>query len=414
MNYQWNYKPLTPQEEEKAQELAAKLSISPVLCQLLLKRGITTEEEARKFFRPQLHDLHDPFLMRDMDLAVERLNEAMGKKERILIYGDYDVDGCTAVALVYRFLQQYYSNLDYYIPDRNDEGYGVSKQGIDYAFETGVKLVIILDCGIKAVEEIAYAKTKGIDFIICDHHVPDEVLPPAVAILNAKRKDATYPDKNLSGCGVGFKLVQAFALSNGIAFNSLLPLLDLVVVSIAADIVPIVGENRILAYHGMRQLNTKPSTGLKAILDICGLAERDVVMADIIFKIGPRINASGRMQNGKESVSLLIEHDPEAARKMAEQIDQYNEERKELDKRMTEEASNLVANISGGEDESAIVIYNEDWHKGLIGIVASRLTEIYYRPAVVLTKAGDEIVGSALVWQGLMSMQPSRVAAMCW
>ena len=395
MNYQWNYKPSTPQEEEAAQELAGKLNISPTLCRLLLKRGIATEDEARKFFRPQLHDLHDPFLMRDMDLAVERLNEAMGRKERILIYGDYDVDGCTAVALVYRFLQQYYSNLDYYIPDRNDEGYGVSKQGIDYAYETGVKLVIILDCGIKAVEEIAYAKSKGIDFIICDHHVPDEVLPPAVAILNAKRKDATYPDKNLSGCGVGFKLVQAFALSNGIAFNTLLPLLDLVVVSIAADIVPIVGENRILAYHGMRQLNTKPSTGLKAILDNCGLTGRDVVMSDIIFKIGPRINASGRMQNGKESVSLLIEHDPEAAKKMAEQIDQYNEERKELDKRMTVEASNLVKNISSNEDESAIVIYNEDWHKGLIGIVASRLTELYYRPAVVLTKAGDEIVGSA-------------------
>ena len=356
MNYQWNYKPSTPQEEEAAQELAGKLNISPVLCQLLLKRGITTEDEARKFFRPQLHDLHDPFLMKDMDLAVERLNEAMGRKERILIYGDYDVDGCTAVALVYRFLQQYYSNLDYYIPDRNDEGYGVSKQGIDYAFETGVKLVIILDCGIKAVEEIAYAKSKGIDFIICDHHVPDEVLPPAVAILNAKRKDATYPDKNLSGCGVGFKLVQAFALSNGIAFNTLIPLLDLVVVSIAADIVPIIGENRILAYHGMRQLNTKPSTGLKAILDICGLAERDVVMSDIIFKIGPRINASGRMQNGKESVSLLIEHDPAAAKKMAEQIDQYNEERKELDKRMTVEASNLVETIKNNEDESAIVI----------------------------------------------------------
>ncbi|MBO4565148.1 MAG: single-stranded-DNA-specific exonuclease RecJ [Bacteroidaceae bacterium] len=395
MNYQWNYKPSTPQEEEAAQELAGKLNISPTLCRLLLKRGIATEDEARKFFRPQLHDLHDPFLMRDMDLAVERLNEAMGRKERILIYGDYDVDGCTAVALVYRFLQQYYSNLDYYIPDRNDEGYGVSKQGIDYAYETGVKLVIILDCGIKAVEEIAYAKSKGIDFIICDHHVPDEVLPPAVAILNAKRKDATYPDKNLSGCGVGFKLVQAFALSNGIAFNTLLPLLDLVVVSIAADIVPIVGENRILAYHGMRQLNTKPSTGLKAILDNCGLTGRDVVMSDIIFKIGPRINASGRMQNGKESVSLLIEHDPEAAKKMAEQIDQYNEERKELDKRMTVEASNLVKDISSNEDESAIVIYNEDWHKGLIGIVASRLTELYYRPAVVLTKAGDEIVGSA-------------------
>ena len=395
MNFKWNYEPLTPQQEAKAQELTERLNISSTLCGLLVKRGITTEEEARKFFRPQLHDLHDPFLMTDMDLAVERLNEVMGRKERILIYGDYDVDGCTAVALVYRFLQQYYSNIDYYIPDRNDEGYGVSKQSIDYAFETGVKLVIILDCGIKAVEEISYAKSKGIDFIICDHHVPGEQLPPAVAILNAKRSGETYPDKNLSGCGVGFKLVQAFALSNGIAFRTLVPLLDLVVVSIAADIVPIVGENRILAYHGMRQLNSKPSTGLKAIIDVCGLTGRDVQMTDIIFKIGPRINASGRMQNGKESVSLLIEHDAEVAKKMAEQIEQYNEERKELDKRMTVEASNLVNTLEDMRDESAIVIYNEDWHKGVIGIVASRLTELHYRPAIVLTKAGDEIVGSA-------------------
>jgi single-stranded-DNA-specific exonuclease len=395
MNYKWNYEPPTPQIETAAQELAGKVNVSPTLCRMLIKRGVTTEEEARKFFRPQLHDLHDPFLMTDMDLAVERLNMAMGKKERIMIYGDYDVDGCTAVALVYRFLQQYYSNIDYYIPDRYEEGYGVSKQGIDYAYETGVKLIIILDCGIKAVEEIAYAKSKGIDFIICDHHVPDDTLPPAVAILNAKRKDATYPYKDLSGCGVGFKLMQAFTQSNGIAFSKLLPLLDLVVVSIAADIVPIMGENRILAYHGLKRLNSSPSTGLKAIIDVCGLTGRTINMSDIIFKIGPRINASGRIQNGKESVRLLIEGDYDKAKEIAMQIDHYNAERKELDKKMTEEASKIVEAMDSKECENAIVIYNADWHKGVIGIVASRLTELYYRPTVVLTKSGDELTGSA-------------------
>ncbi len=395
MNYKWNYEPPTPQQETAARELAAKVGVSPVLCGMLLKRGVTTEDEARRFFRPQLHDLYDPFLMTDMDLAVERLNAAIGRKERIMVYGDYDVDGCTAVALVYKFLQQYYSNIDYYIPDRYDEGYGVSRQGVDYAYETGVKLVIILDCGIKAVEEIAYAKSKGIDFIICDHHVPDDVLPPAVAILNAKRKDATYPYKDLSGCGVGFKLVQAFALSNGIAFSKLLPLLDLVAVSIAADIVPIMGENRILACHGLKRLNSNPCTGLKAIIDICGLTGRTIYMSDIIFKIGPRINASGRMQNGMESVRLLVENDYDKAKEIAGQIDQYNAERKELDKKMTEEASRIVEAMDSRKHGNAIVIYNADWHKGVIGIVASRLTELYYRPAVVLTKSGDELTGSA-------------------
>ena len=395
MNYEWNYTPPTAEQQVAACELARRLNVSSIVGRLLVQRGITTEEDARRYFRPQLHDLHDPYLMTDMDLAVERLNMAMGRKERIMIYGDYDVDGVTAVALVYRFLGQYYSNLDYYIPDRYEEGYGVSRQGIDYAKQTGVSLIIILDCGIKAVEEIAYARTQGIDFIICDHHVPDTILPPAVAILNAKRPNATYPDKNLSGCGVGFKLMQAFALSNGIAFNQLVPLLDLVVVSIAADIVPIMGENRILAYHGMRQLNNSPSTGLKAIIDICGLTDRDIHMSDIIFKMGPRINASGRIQNGKESVRLLIEHDYTEALKMARQIDQYNEERKELDKRMTEQASRLVATLPEMKDESAIVIVGDGWHKGVIGIVASRLTEQYFRPAVVLTKDGGEVTGSA-------------------
>lgn len=395
MNYKWNYSAPTEEDLTAAQLLAERVNISPVIARMLITRGITTEDDARRFFRPQLHDLHDPFLMTDMDKAVERLNEAMGKKERILIYGDYDVDGCSAVALVYRFLQQYYSNIDYYIPDRYEEGYGVSKKGVDFAAESGVKLIIILDCGIKAVEEIAYAKSLGIDFIICDHHVPDEVMPDAVAILNAKRRNATYPDKNLSGCGVGFKLMQAFALSNGIPFSKLVPLLDLVVISIASDIVPIMGENRILAFHGLKQLNNSPSTGVKAILNVCGLEGKEIVMTDLIFKVGPRINASGRIQNGKEAVSLLIEHDEAAATLMAEQINQYNEERKELDKKMTEEANQLVREMPSLEDESAIVIYDESWHKGVIGIVASRLTELYFRPAVVLTRDGDVVTGSA-------------------
>ena len=342
MNYKWNYEPPTSEQTDAAKELAETLNVSPVLCQMLIGRGITTPDAARSYFRPQLHELHDPFLMKDMDIAVARLNEAMGRKERIMIYGDYDVDGCTAVALVYRFLQQFYSNIEYYIPDRYDEGYGVSISGVDYAADQDVKLIIVLDCGIKAIGEIAYAKTKGIDFIICDHHVPDAELPPAVAILNAKRVDNTYPYLDLSGCGVGFKFMQAFAISNGINFSSLIPLLDLTAISIASDIVPIMGENRILAYHGLRQINNNPSVGVKAIIDVCGLTGKDVTMSDIIFKIGPRINASGRIQNGKESVTLLVEHDYNKAVEKANQINQYNDERKELDKKMTEEANHLV------------------------------------------------------------------------
>ena len=371
------------------------MGISPILGRLLVERGITSMVAARKFFRPQLQDLHDPFLMKDMDKAVERLNKAMGKKERILIYGDYDVDGTTAVALVYKFIQQFYSNIDYYIPDRYNEGYGVSMKGVDYAAKTGVKLVIVLDCGIKAVEEIAYAREKGIDFIICDHHVPDETLPPAVAILNAKRADNTYPYEHLSGCGVGFKFMQAFAQNNGIEFHHLIPLLDLVAVSIASDIVPIMGENRILAYHGLKQLNSNPSVGMKAIIDVCGLADKEITVGDIVFKIGPRINASGRIQNGKEAVELLIEKEFPAAMEKAGQINQYNETRKDLDKAMTEEANRIVEALENFDDRRSIVIYNEAWHKGVIGIVASRLTEIYYRPAVVLTCANGLATGSA-------------------
>ena len=395
MNHKWNYRPITPGQAETSQILAQELGISPILGQLLVQRGITKAADAKKFFRPQLPDLHDPFLMKDMDVAVERLNKAMGKKERILIYGDYDVDGTTAVALVYKFIQQFYSNLDYYIPDRYNEGYGISKKGVDYAAETGVGLIIVLDCGIKAVEEITYAKEKGIDFIICDHHVPDEVLPPAVAILNAKRLDNTYPYTHLSGCGVGFKFMQAFAISNGIEFHHLIPLLDIVAVSIASDIVPIMGENRILAFHGLKQLNSNPSTGMKAIIDVCGLSEKEITVSDIVFKIGPRINASGRIQNGKEAVDLLTEKDFSVALEKAGQINQYNETRKDLDKSMTEEANNIVANLEGLADRRSIVIYNEEWHKGVIGIVASRLTEVYYRPAVVLTRTDDMATGSA-------------------
>ena len=395
MHFKWNYVPPTPEEQKAAKELGDKLNMSPILAQLLIRRGITTESAAKRFFRPQLADLINPFLMKDMDVAVDRLNDAMGRKERILVYGDYDVDGCTAVALVYKFLQQFYSNVDYYIPERYDEGYGVSKKGLEYARETGVKLIIILDCGIKAIKEIAYAKTLGIDFIICDHHVPDEVMPDAVAILNPKREDDSFPFKHLCGCGVGFKFMQAFAKNNGIPFSRLIPLLDFCAVSIAADIVPVVDENRILAFHGLKQLNINPSIGLKAIIDICGLNGREISMSDIVFKIGPRINASGRMEHRKKSVDLLVEKDFPTALKMAQHINEYNEQRKDIDKQMTEEANQIVSKLDSMKHRSSIVLYDEHWKKGVIGIVASRLTEMYFRPTVVLTRDGDLATGSA-------------------
>ncbi len=395
MHFKWKYDPPTPEETQQAKELGEKINMSPILSNLLIKRGITTESAAKRFFRPQLADLINPFLMKDMDIAVDRLNDAMGRKERILVYGDYDVDGCTAVALVYKFLQQFYSNIDYYIPDRYDEGYGISKKGIKYAQDTGVKLIIILDCGIKAIDMITYAKSIGIDFIICDHHVPDETLPPAVAILNPKRADDTYPFKQLCGCGVGFKFMQAFAKNNGIPFSQLIPLLDFCAVSIAADIVPVTDENRILAYHGLKQLNQNPSIGLKAIIDICGLNGREITMSEIIFKIGPRINASGRMENGKESVDLLVEKDFSEALNKAHHINEYNEQRKDIDKQMTEEANQIVSKLESQKHHSSIVLYDENWKKGIIGIVASRLTEIYFRPTVVLTRDGDLATGSA-------------------
>ncbi len=395
MHFKWKLNAPTQEQKAKAEELGQGLNISPLLGWLLMQRGITTVSAAKRFFRPQLSDLINPFLMKDMDLAVDRLNNAMGRKERILVYGDYDVDGCTAVALVYKFLRQFYSNIDYYIPDRYDEGYGISNKGLQYASSTGVKLVIILDCGIKAIEEIGLAKQMGIDFIVCDHHVPDETLPNAVAVLDPKRPDDPYPFKDLCGCGVGFKLMQAFAKSNGIPFTRLIPLLDFCAVSIAADLVPVVDENRILAFHGLRQLNQNPSVGLKAIIDTCGLTGRELSMSDIIFKIGPRINASGRMESGKESVDLLVERNFETALAEAHHIDKYNEQRKDVDRQMTDEANHIVERLEKQNHRSSIVLYDENWKKGVVGIVASRLTEIYYRPTVVLTRDGNLATGSA-------------------
>ena len=395
MQFKWNYEPPVPERQQAAKELAEKIGMSPVMASLLIQRGIRTESSAKRFFRPMLNELIDPFLMNDMDLAVDRLNDAMGRKERIMVYGDYDVDGCTAVALVYKFLQQFYSNIDYYIPNREEEGYGVSRKGIEYAKETDVKLVIVLDCGIKAIEEIAYAKQLGVDFIICDHHVPDETMPPAVAILNPKRTDSTYPFKHLCGCGVGFKFMQAFAKNNGIPFSRLIPLLDFCAVSIAADLVPVEGENRILAFHGLKQLNQSPCTGLKAIIEICGLSGRELTMSDIVFKIGPRINASGRMMNGKEAVELLVERDLHKALTQATRINELNEQRKDVDKQMTEEANEIVARLESQQHMQSIVLYDEGWKKGVVGIVASRLTELYYRPTVVLTIIDGMASGSA-------------------
>ena len=395
MTYKWNFLSLTNDQKNKKNELTKELHINPLLAELLLKRGIASVEEAHKFLHPSLDDLHDPFLLPDMEKAIKRIEKALGNKERILIYGDYDVDGTTAVSLVYKFLRKITNNIDYYIPDRYDEGYGISIRGIDYAVETGVKLIISLDCGIKAISKVAYAKEHGIDFIICDHHMPDEKLPDAVAVVDAKRPDSTYPYNELSGCGVGFKLVHAFSIRNGLAFSDIEPLLDLVAVSIAADIVPITGENRVMMHFGLKQLNSNPSFGLRGIIEICGLNKKSITVNDIAFKIGPRINASGRMMNGKEAVDLMLAGDMLQAREKAKNIDKYNEDRRELDKKITDEAVDFVDNHFNITEHKSIVLYNETWHKGIIGIVASRLTEKYYRPAVVLTKSNGMISGSA-------------------
>ncbi len=398
----WNYQPLTRQQKEEADSLLPACSQLPSVAELLLRRGVRTIEGANAFFSPSTSDLEDPFSMPDMDKAVNRLNKAMGAKERIMVYGDYDVDGTTAVALVYKYLQNYYSNIEYYIPTRTEEGYGISRKSIDYAVENDIKLVIVLDCGIKALEEIAYAKEKGIDFIICDHHVPDEELPDAVAILNPKMPNSPYPCPHLSGCGVGFKFMQAFALSNGLTnHNELESMLDLVAVSIAADLVPIIGENRVMAHYGLRRLNSNPNLGLRSIIRLCKLTNKDITISDVIFKIGPRINASGRMQSGMEAVDLLVSRDLHDAYEKGKDIDQYNKDRKELDKQITEEANELIEkNVSIVHDRRSIVIYNKNWHKGIIGIVASRLTELYYKPAVVLTYSNGLATGSSRSVQG--------------
>lgn len=401
MTRKWNYEPLTSEEQRLENDLAHHYAGAPVISELLVQRGITTVDEAERFFHPSLRYLHDPFLMPGMDRAVERLNKALGSKERILVYGDYDVDGTTAVALVYKYIRNFYSNIDYYIPTRDDEGYGISNAVIDMAAEQGVKLIIILDCGIKANAEIAYARSLGIDFIICDHHVPDEELPDAVAILNPKLEGSTYPCSHLSGCGVGFKFMQAFAMSNALAPADLEGMLDLVAVSIAADLVPMVDENRVMTYHGLRRLNSNPNLGLRAIIRICGLVGKEITISDVIFKIGPRINASGRMQSGREAVELLVARDSTDALHRARAIDQYNRDRKELDKRITEEANDIISQRGAAEaDKKALVIYNKNWHRGIIGIVASRLTELYYKPSVVLTLSNGLATGSSRSVQG--------------
>lgn len=391
----WIYRTLTEQQRETQNKLAEELSISPILSQLLVQRDILTFEEARSFFRPDLSNLHDPFLMADMHNAVNRLTKAMQKNEKILIYGDYDVDGTTSVALVYKFLKQFYRNVAFYIPDRYNEGYGISIQGIDFAADNDFKLIIALDCGIKAVEKVRYALEKDVDFIICDHHTPDAVLPPAVAVLDPKRIDCTYPYKHLSGCGVGFKLMQAFAITNNIDFSQLTPLLDLLALSIASDIVPITGENRILAFYGLKQINSNPSIGLQGILEVCGLKDKEITISDIVFKIGPRINASGRMKLASEAVELLVSSDYLFVKEKSDTINEYNNDRKDLDKNITDEAIALIGADKRYLDRKSIVVHKPDWHKGVIGIVASRLSEEYYKPSIVLTNSNGFASGSA-------------------
>ena len=396
----WIYRTLTKNQIETQKKIADELSISPILAQLLVQRDILTFEDARSFFRPDLADLHNPFLMKDMDKAVNRLTAAMQKNEKILVYGDYDVDGTTSVSLVYKFLKQFYSNLEFYIPDRYSEGYGISITGIDYAAANDFKLIIALDCGIKAIAKVKYASDLGVDFIICDHHTPDAVLPPAVAVLDPKRDDCTYPYKHLSGCGVGFKLMQAFAITNNIDFVQLTPLLDLLALSIASDIVPITGENRILAFFGLKQINSNPSVGLKGIIDVCGLADKDITISDIVFKIGPRINASGRMKLASEVVELLVSGDHAFAKEKSDTINDYNNDRKDLDKNITDEAIALIGSDDRYKSRKSIVVHKADWHKGVIGIVASRLTEEFYKPSIVLANSNGLASGSARSVQG--------------
>jgi len=374
--------------------LSAALNVDMAIANLLIQRGIKTFSEARSFFRPKLTDLHDPFLMKDMDKAVARVKKAIDNDEKVMIYGDYDVDGTTSVALMYSFLKSRLTNIEYYIPDRYMEGYGISRLSIDYASENKVTLVIVLDCGIKAVDKIAYAKELGIDFIICDHHNPDDTIPDAIAVLDPKQSDCLYPFKELSGCGVGFKLIQAFCINQGIPEEVAFELLDLVVVSIASDIVPLMGENRVLAYFGLQKLNSNPSTGLKTIIKYAGLVG-EIKINDIVFKIGPRLNASGRIEHGKKSVAILLAEDAKELDDLGLEINSYNEIRKTLDRDITQEALEIIEKSQFYKGRVSTVIYNRDWHKGVVGIVASRLTEYYYRPTVVLTESNGLATGSA-------------------
>jgi single-stranded-DNA-specific exonuclease len=383
---------------ETIQKLADELNIHPILAQLLVQRGVNTFDEAKHFFRPSLNDLHDPFLMKDMDKAVERISNAILNKEKILVYGDYDVDGTTAVSLVYTFLHNQYVNVGYYIPDRYKEGYGISLQGIDYAKENGYSLIIALDCGIKSIDKIDYANTLGVDFIICDHHRPGSELPNAIAVLDPKRADCDYPYKELSGCGVGFKLIQAIAQQKGILFEDLTQYLDLVAVSIAADIVPITGENRILAFYGLKLLNENPRPGFKAILELSNFKKDEITVNDVVFLIAPRINAAGRIESGKSAVDLLVSKNDNVAGLLGDGINEHNLKRKDLDSSITEHALQLIEESEDHKYRKSTVLYNSAWHKGVIGIVASRLTEKYYRPTIVLTKSNDEnnmVSGSA-------------------
>ena len=391
----------------KVENLSAALGIPPVLANLLVQRGIETHEEAWQFFNPKLENLHDPFLMKDMDRAVRRVDEAVRRGEPVMVYGDYDVDGTTAVALVYSFLRrQGHPSLLFYIPDRYTEGYGVSIKAIDYAQRKGVKLIIALDCGIKATEKVAYAKSKGIDFIVCDHHLPGDTIPDAVAVLDPKRVDCGYPFKELSGCGVGFKMLQGYCRYKGLPFSEVECLLDLVVVSIASDIVPLVGENRILAHYGLKRLNEKPGKGLLSIIKICGLDKHQITIDDIVFKIGPRINAAGRMEvdsddenaapsGGHSAVYLMVARDEEVASEYGAFIDTCNQDRKNIDRSITQQAHELIERNPEMKARKSTVIYNPKWMKGIVGIVASRLIETYYRPTVVLTMSNGFVTGSA-------------------
>ena len=384
-----------PADPEKVGRLSAELGIDRVLAELLVKRGVETFEQARSFFRPSLDDLHDPFLMKDMDKAVKRLRTAITTEEGILVYGDYDVDGTTAVALVYSFLRRYSTNVDSYIPDRYEDGYGLSYRGIDWAKEHGFSLIITLDCGIKANEKVDYAASLGLDVIICDHHLPESTIPAAVAVLDPKREDDNYPFDDLSGCGVGFKLVQAYSREYDIPFETLIPLLDLLVVSISADLVSMTGENRVLAHFGLRQLNENPRKGLQAIATLSKLEPGHLSIDDIVFKIGPRINAAGRMESGRLAVELLTSSDEHSAAVVGEKINDNNNERKSIDREITQEALEMVQSGAALSSSAATIVYNPNWNKGVVGIVASRLVEAFYKPTIVLTKSNDFITGSA-------------------